>query len=816
MIGTTVSRYKIVAKLGGGGMGVVYDAEDTELGRHVAIKFLPEGTVASAEALERFKREARAASALNHPHICTIYDIGTFEGQPYLVMERLQGRTLKHGISGKAMPIDKVLALGEQIADALDAAHRAGIVHRDLKPANLFVTERGDAKVLDFGLAKMATAGGVVAPAAEMPTVNDFLTEAGTTLGTVAYMSPEQARGEAVDARSDLFSLGVVLYEMATGRLPFAGKSAAETFAAILTSEPVPPSRWNREVPAKLDEIVLEALEKDPALRFQTAADLRSGLKRLRRDASVAAIASMQASTHQGEKLSMKGRNSVGSRRGIWIGATAAAAVAIATIGLVLLRGGGSPAPNAAPSAVATAPAAAEINSLAVLPFVDLSQAKDQEYFSDGLTEELLNVLIKSPELKVAGRTSSFSFKGKSEDLRSIARKLGVAYILEGSVRKSGDTMRITAQLLKAEDGFHLWSETYDRKLDDIFAVQDDIAQAVAAALKVTLFRPESGAPRPDAEAYDLVLRARFALGESSAESVLRGKKLLERALELSPSYAPAWAEMGLAHSRESMHATTIEAKQQAIDSQRRALAKALELDPNLPVAHSRMALVQRTAWDFAAAERSTARALAADPKNPIVLGNAAGLYRATGRLDEAAELLERALEADPLNLPQLTNLADLRIAAGRLAEAEALCREALELGPDSSGAHVILGHIQLLRGEVEAARTSFARANELKGSGDLGRLWAEALVEHTDGHAAASQAAAAEFEKRFGAEAPMSAAEIRAWRGEIDAAFAWLDKALAARDPSLALIKTYLFLRSLHTDPRWNALLKKIGLPTD
>ncbi len=463
------------------------------------------------------------------------------------------------------------------------------------------------------------------------------------------------------------------------------------------------------------------------------------------------------------------------------------------------------------------APAAvAATNSITVLPFADLSPDKDQEYFSDGLTEELLSVLAKIPELKVAGRTSSFSFKGRSEDLRTIGEKLGVAHILEGSVRKVGNQLRITAQLVKAADGFQLWSETYDRTLEDMFAVHDDIARWVAWELRVALLVRGAEAPRPNAEAYDLVLQARFVMQNATEESVRRGREIMERALSLAPGYAPVWAGMGLVHRRENFLATTAEERQQANERARRALAKALELDPGLAIAHSRMAGVQHDAWEFAAAERSHERALAAGPKDPIVMGNAAIFYDCVGRRDEAIALQERRLDVDPLDLNGYTNLASSYTHAGRLDEAEARLRRVLGLAPDFAWAHVGLGKVHLLRGDVEEARATFARFQELAAGGDYWRIFFDAIVEHSAGNATASASAAMEFERRFGASDPTTCAEIRAWRGEADAAFAWLDRALELHDPGLASIKDDFYLIPLHVDPRWNTLLERIGLPTD
>jgi TolB-like protein/Tfp pilus assembly protein PilF len=454
--------------------------------------------------------------------------------------------------------------------------------------------------------------------------------------------------------------------------------------------------------------------------------------------------------------------------------------------------------------------------SIAVLPFADMSPGKDQEYFSDGLTEELLNALAKIPELKVAGRTSSFSFKGKNEALPAIGQKLGVANILEGSVRKAGDQVRITAQLVKAQDGFHLWSETYDRKLDDIFAVQDDIARSVAAALEATLLGRDPVSKKPDARAYDLILQARFVLQATTEEALKRAQDLLQRALALSPDYAPIWAEMGLLHLREKERATTVESQQRALDQVREALTRALDLDPGLAIAHSRLARVQQGSWEFAAAERSTERALQADPKSTAVLSNAASLYKTLGRVKDAIALEEQVHEVDPLNLLGFTNLADSYRQAGRLGEAERLVRQVLELKPDSSTAYLRLAQIQLLRGRPDDARASFARWNELARYGDYARLFYESIVEHLAGDDRASSAATEEFETRFGAGDPSACAQVRAWRGETATAFTWLEKALAARDPYMASLKSDLYLTSLHADPRWNALLKKIGLPAD
>ena len=759
-------------------MGEVYLARDLKLDRDVALKLLPEALAGDPSALERFQREARAVAALNHPHIVTIYSVEEADGIHFLTMELIDGQSLADAVPPGGLPLARVYDIGIAMADALTAAHDKGIVHRDLKPANVMLTKDGRVKVLDFGLAKLAER---VSDLSEAPTQ---VTQAGMLVGTVPYMSPEQVGGDPVDARTDIFSLGVVLYELATGRRPFHGKSNAETISSIIRDAPRPVVEMRQDAPRHLGRILEHCLQKDPEARFQTAKDVRNELRALRQE--------VQSGTSEALPIPPASRGG----KAKWIGL--AAAVVIAGVVLAVVFG-----PDRKTAEVASAaPAAPGVNprSIAVLPLVNMSSDKEQEYFSDGISEELLNLLAKIPELKVAARTSSFSFKGKNVEIQEIARQLGVAHVLEGSVRKAGDQVRITAQLIHAADGFHLWSETYDRKLDDIFKIQDEIAAEVVKQLRVTLLGAAPKAYGTDPRAYALYLQGRELGRHVTPEAFKRSNALFRQVLEIDPRYAPAWVGLGTNDVNELQ---SLEGLQKG----REAARKALEIDPGYAPAYSLLGFVALSSSDLAAGAAHFQRALALDPSDPRVLANASLVLLSLGRIDESLAIQEAITQRDPVNTTAHYNLGLTQLCAGRYDEALASLRTVLSLSPGRAGGHTLIGYALLMKGDASAALAEVEQEPF-----DLYRETALAVTYHALSRKTDSDSALAKLIADHEKDSPYNVAAVYAFRGEADKAFEWLDRAVAEKDPGVSEIVTDVIVANLRSDPRWLPFLHKIG----
>jgi non-specific serine/threonine protein kinase len=763
--GSKLSHYSIVETIGQGGMGVVYRALDVSLDRHVALKVLPQEVTADPARLERFQREARALAALNHPGIVTIHSVEEAEGVHFLTMELVEGKTLEEVLRQGGLAPRRYFDIAVALTTALSAAHERGVLHRDLKPGNVMVTGDGRVKILDFGLAKQTRQD----QGAESGSTTRTVTRQGQIVGTVSYMAPEQLQGLPADERSDIFSLGIVLYQMATGKRPFQGETWAEATSSILRDTPAPVESVRADLPEHLGRILRRSLEKDPRRRYQTALDLRNEFEDLRAE-------TLSGSRAAGARPRRRSRAAV-------LAGAVALALLVLVAGTVLWR---RSVPMRNVAGAAPAAAAHGYASIAILPFTNMSGDPENEYFGDGITEELINAMVQVPDLNVTARTSVFALKGKNLGVQEIGRMLGVETLLEGSVRRSGDTLRITAQLIKASDGFHLWSERYDRKMADVFAIQDEIAASIVRALRPTLGASAADlvpkARTADVDAYDVYLRGRAQFHRAGRRNWQAARELFLRASRIDPAYALPYTGIADSSSFLYMYAGSAPADLDQADA---ASLKALDLAPNLAEAHAARGVAMSLRGRYDDANREFETAIRLDPKLFEAYYFFARQRFAQGKPEEAAALYEKAMAARPEDYQAPALLSDVYGALGRTADSKAMRRKTLaiigphlEASPDDARALYLGGQCWIQLGEIDRGLEWVAKAAALDPD-DPGILY--------------------------------NAACAYAQAGRIDQALASLEKAVDNGFAQKAWIENDSDLTPLRKLPRYEAILKRL-----